>query len=1112
MRRGCVRICAVVLAAVAGAGTSAGTSHAQSPNVQTVQALPDLSVTDCQLARPATVIVKACTDVIARHAKSSEAHAVRGNARRLLRHLGLAAGDLEKALELDAANPFALARRAIVYRERGEAAKEAAELGRLASSTPVTAAEFEARSIARVSNRDLVGALADLNKAVDREPKSAFLRASRGSVLTAMKNFELANVDFSKALELAPTYVTALLGRASAHMQQKQYAWAMNDASKAVTLDPELAAAWNLRGQLYAQLMNPEKALADYNKAIELDPKFKLPLASRGLVRVNAGDADNAIADASRAIELDAKFGFAYDVRGRAHGLKSDHARAIADFSAAIGNGAVSPAAYLGRGRALAARNGKNDDVAAISDLNKALELDKAYVPALMARGQLLAQQGNHNSALADFDKVVELEPKRAEAFAARSAVYLKMGAKVVAEQDRRKAEELDGRTAAAVSTGVAAPGGPAPPRGLAASPSLADQAFGKVPGAGGAVATKPAAAASTAPVVPAAQALLESARAHEKNRDYDKAIADLDKAIALNPKYTSAFLEMGYIHNTRKDFDKAITAFDKAIELNGTFAPTFASRGSAYAGKSNYAAAVADFNKSLELDPKYAYAYRNRASAFVELKEHDKAIVDLNKAIEIDPKSSFAFTIRGLAYAAKRDYEHGIADYDKAIELDPKSSFAHNSRGNAHYNKMDYDRALADYDKAIELDPKSAFPYAGRGAVNVAKRRPDAAKADYRQALAIDPANAFAIDGLRRLSAPAPKATPMPKSPAAAMRVVIVRSARADCGTQCPEWISAQGDIDADAPAQFRKVLKAIGNKKLPVFIDSGGGSVNDGYDIGRQIRAKGLDVFVTKTQFVCPDGDATCKDGKSKAAGPGKEQMFGLPQPHLAKCASSCAFVLASGVKRYVGQSSLVGVHQITSFQTQIKVWRTFRPDGTILSERKVSEKTVETKTANSTYTKARDFFTEMGISDGIMKLLRDAPANDMHWLNANELKVTGIATDLINGEQYLAGVTAPTWSDADQKGLVEARKAVHQAALAVAKTKPPADPAEAAALTLKIQKELTRVGCNPGKEDGKWGAGIKRALEAFTRQSGVKVTTDEPTIALFDTIAAKRERVCQ
>jgi Tfp pilus assembly protein PilF len=614
----------------------------------------------------------------------------------------------------------------------------------------------------------------------------------------------------------------------------------------------------------------------------------------------------------------------------------------------------------------------------------------------------------------------------------------------------------------AVTSVGKAQTTTPPPPNEVqTSSPPLADVGLGKVPPSPPSMPS-PAEAANTSNIL-AAQALLNSARAHEKNREFEKAIADLDKALTLHPNYTSAYLDLAYLHNVKRNFDKAIAALDQAIALDGKLAAAYASRGSAHAGKSSYPAAIADFDKSIALDPTYAYAYRNRASAYVDIKEYDKALADLEKALVIDPKSAFGHTIRGMAHNGKRDYERGILDFDKAIALDPKSVVAHSSRGNAYYNKMDYDRALVDYNKAIELDPSSPYAYAGRGAVHAAKRRPDQAKTDYRQALVLDPSNTFAADGLRRLGQPAPKPTPMPKSPAAAMKVMVVRSASPDCGDKCPEWISAQGDIDGETPAQFRKVLKAIGSKKLPLFIDSGGGSVNDGYEIGRLVRAKGLDVFVTKTSFSCPPTDTTCKDGKSKSG-----QVYGLPQPHLAKCASSCAFVLASGVKRYVGQSSQVGVHQITSFQTHIKVWRTFRPDGTILSERKVSEKTVETKTADRTYSTARSFFTEMGINDSIMKLLRDAPANDMHWLSESDLTSTGMATHLINGQQFLAGRTTSGWTDADQQGLVEARRVAHLAVLAAVAAKKPEAVTTAATAPVPSQSKK----CDPDENliDGK------------------------------------------
>ena len=120
-------------------------------------------------------------------------------------------------------------------------------------------------------------------------------------------------------------------------------------------------------------------------------------------------------------------------------------------------------------------------------------------------------------------------------------------------------------------------------------------------------------------------------------------------------------------------------------------------------------------------------------------------------------------------------------------------------------------------------------------------------------------------------------------------MKVMIVRSADAGCEPQCAEWISAQGMIDGDTLAQFKKVLKALGPRKLPILIDSGGGVVDDSLAIGRLIRSKNLDVVVTKTVLEpCSKTDRECPGSKG--------EVRGRPVAKLSKCASSCAFILRS------------------------------------------------------------------------------------------------------------------------------------------------------------------------------------------------------------------------
>jgi hypothetical protein len=228
-------------------------------------------------------------------------------------------------------------------------------------------------------------------------------------------------------------------------------------------------------------------------------------------------------------------------------------------------------------------------------------------------------------------------------------------------------------------------------------------------------------------------------------------------------------------------------------------------------------------------------------------------------------------------------------------------------------------------------------------------------------------------------------------------MRVHIVRSADPGCEPQCPQWISAQGKIVTGTARRFREVLSQIGTRKLPIFIDSGGGSVRDALSMGRLIRARGLDVVVTKTAFApCEPADAACR--KAKTGG----DLRGLAESFMSKCASSCAFVLAGGTRRLVGQGTGVGVHQISMTLLRYHVW-TRR----LVSERKVGQQHAQTR---RTYADIRKYLAEMGIGDEVMTLIMSTPNDKIHWLTASELRLTGLATEFRNGEQLIAGTPPP------------------------------------------------------------------------------------------------------
>ncbi len=96
---------------------------------------------------------------------------------------------------------------------------------------------------------------------------------------------------------------------------------------------------------------------------------------------------------------------------------------------------------------------------------------------------------------------------------------------------------------------------------------------------------------------------------AYAAKQDYERAIADFNEAIRLDPKSAVTFHFRGLAYAAKQDYDRAIADYDEAIRLDPKSAtiPVY-DRGQAYAAKQDYDRAIADFNEAIKLDPKFAY------------------------------------------------------------------------------------------------------------------------------------------------------------------------------------------------------------------------------------------------------------------------------------------------------------------------------------------------------------------------------------------------------------------------------------------------------------------------------------------------------------------------
>lgn len=144
-----------------------------------------------------------------------------------------------------------------------------------------------------------------------------------------------------------------------------------------------------------------------------------------------------------------------------------------------------------------------------------------------------------------------------------------------------------------------------------------------------------------------------------------------LSMAIALNPTNAAAYNNRGVAYRRQGDLTKAIADYDRAIALDPN-AVAHNNRGAAYAERGDLTMAIADHSRALQLNPTDVWTSVRRAEIYRRMGEHDRALTDFDQAIKLHPEGAVIFFYRGVTYQQMGRHDRALTDFDRAIVLEP--------------------------------------------------------------------------------------------------------------------------------------------------------------------------------------------------------------------------------------------------------------------------------------------------------------------------------------------------------------------------------------------------------------------------------------------------------
>jgi len=220
--------------------------------------------------------------------------------------------------------------------------------------------------------------------------------------------------------------------------------------------------------------------------------------------------------------------------------------------------------------------------------------------------------------------------------------------------------------------------------------------------------------------------------------KQWEKALADYNAVIALDPHFSEYYLDRGNLHRQLHQYAEALEDYQQAIGLSSPYPELYFNRALVLTDLGQLDEALADYETILELDPDFLDALCNRASLLYERGDYEAARRDIARGLQVQSDHAQLLCLQGLVAMAEEHPAEAYQALSSAIEQDPSLVAAWSNRAVLAFEQGQVEAAIEDLTQALALGENAAVR-SNRGIAYQALQQWEQAIEDFTIALQLD-------------------------------------------------------------------------------------------------------------------------------------------------------------------------------------------------------------------------------------------------------------------------------------------------------------------------------------------------------------------------------------